>query len=116
MASVTQCPECGGRVSAYAAGCEHCGADLDAHRRVLRETTPVGRPPREWTFPLTKGELAWLAATLFFALYVSPLGVLMGVLGAWDRRDNDRSLAFWLLVACTVLGAVLSVLPLLRGA
>ncbi len=113
MAGATTCPECGGRVSAYAAGCEHCGADLDAHRRTVRDTTPVGRAPREWTFPLTRGELAWLLPTLFFALYVSPVGVLMAGFGAWDRSDNDRRLAFWLLVACGVLGAVLSVLPLL---
>ncbi len=115
MANATTCPSCGGRVSAYAAGCEHCGADLDAHRRDLRQTTPLGRPPREWTFPLTPGELGWLLPTLFFALYVAPLGVLMGGFGAWDRRDNGRTLAFVLLVACALLGAVLSVLPLLRG-
>ena len=64
---------------------------------------------------VTAGELAFLAVALFFCLFVSPVGVLLAGFGAWDRRDNDRALAFGLLVAFAALGAVLSILPLLTG-
>lgn len=45
MAGATTCPECGGRVSAYAAGCEHCGADLEAHARRTRMEAADAPPP-----------------------------------------------------------------------
>ena len=64
---------------------------------------------------LTPGEVGYLAVALFFCLFVAPLGVLVAGFGAWDRRDNDRTVAFALLVACAALGAVLSILPLLTG-
>ena len=64
---------------------------------------------------VTPGELAFLAVTLFFCLFVSPVGVLLAGFGAWDRRDDDRPLAFALLFAFGALGAVLSILPLLTG-
>ena len=65
--------------------------------------------------PLTAGELAFLAVALFFCLFVSPVGVLLAGLGAWDRHDDGRTLAFALLAAFAALGAVLSILPLLPG-
>ena len=64
---------------------------------------------------VTPGELAFLAVTLFFCLFVSPVGVLLAGFGAWDRRDHDRPVAFALLVTFAALGAVLSILPLLTG-
>ncbi len=65
--------------------------------------------------PLTPGELAYLGVALFFCLWVAPLGVLVAGFGAWDRHDDGRTLAFALLVAFAVLGAVRSILPLLTG-
>ena len=32
MPDRSRCPNCGSRVSPYAAGCAQCGADLDFHR------------------------------------------------------------------------------------
>ena len=64
---------------------------------------------------MTPGEVAYAAVALFFCLWVSPLGVLVAGFGAWDRWENDRTATFALLAAFAVLGAVLSVLPLLTG-
>ena len=46
MAGATTCPECGKRVSAYAAGCDGCGADLEAHARRRRQEAANAPPPR----------------------------------------------------------------------
>ena len=46
MSAATTCPECGRRVSAYAAGCENCGADLEAHARRARLAAANAPPPR----------------------------------------------------------------------
>ena len=46
MAGATTCPECGKRVSAYAAGCDGCGADLEAHARRRRLEEANAPPPR----------------------------------------------------------------------
>ena len=62
---------------------------------------------------ITPGEAGYLAVTLFFCLFVAPLGVLVAGFGAWDRHDDGRTVPFALLVACGALGVVRSILPLL---
>lgn len=47
MTSPHICPECGERVSAFAAGCALCGADLDP-RRGQREHSPGQRFASSW--------------------------------------------------------------------
>ena len=76
--SATTCPGCGKRVSAYAAGCADCGADLDEHRRRL-QAVPGGKPPKrrralpkvagDFT-PLTRGEILWAVLTIFFVPFL----------------------------------------------
>jgi hypothetical protein len=46
LSAATTCPQCGRRVSAYAAGCEGCGADLEAHARRARLAAADAPPPR----------------------------------------------------------------------
>lgn len=41
------CPSCGERVSAFAAGCALCGAELDP-RRAQRRQPPAGRVLSAW--------------------------------------------------------------------
>lgn len=47
MTSPHICPRCGERVSAFAAGCALCGADLDP-RRAQRPQSPAGRLRSGW--------------------------------------------------------------------
>lgn len=43
---LTRCPNCGERVSAFAAGCSQCGADLDISRFRRRRMGQAGNQAR----------------------------------------------------------------------
>lgn len=43
---LTRCPNCGKRVTAYAAGCDECGADLDISRFRKRREQSAGTQAR----------------------------------------------------------------------
>jgi hypothetical protein len=98
VAGATTCPECGKRVSAYAAGCDGCGADLEAHARRRRmeaaDAPPPGPASRVGTalrggvraLGVTRAEgfvVALTAALLFYlpalALVAAGLAVMHGV-------------------------------------
>jgi len=115
MATARSCPECGKRVSAFAAGCEHCGADLEAHARRERLTAVPGGAPRRGrtrtrgrTVSLPRPAIGpaaagYLAATLFAALFLAPLGLLLAGLGGWGAQSEGRRS---LLLAFVAVGVV----------
>jgi hypothetical protein len=71
MADRSRCPNCGERVSPYAAGCAVCGADLDAKRW---DTGPgAGQQVSSWLSSLTHGAIPdWAVwALVAFAILVA---------------------------------------------
>ena len=117
MASATTCPDCGARVSAYAAGCEACGADLEAHARRRRleaadEQAARRLAPIDWGgIPLSRWEVVYLVALVFAVIWISALGILLGVLGAMHGFYEGRR---WWMASCGGLGAIALALELLR--
>jgi hypothetical protein len=116
VSTARRCPECGAKVSAFAAGCASCGADLEAHarrERLAAEAAPARRIPRI-SLPrpeVTAVEAAWLAGTVFAVAFVSALGILMAVLGGMHAVYESRR---WLIAAYVVLGAIAALLELSR--
>jgi hypothetical protein len=108
VSTARRCPECGAKVSAFAAGCASCGADLEAHarrERLAAEAAPARRLPK-LSLPrpeITPLEAAWLAATAFAVAFVSALGILLAVLGAMHGVYEARR---WLVALYVVLGVV----------
>ena len=117
MAGATTCPECGSRVSAYAAGCEKCGADLEAHarRRRLQEADEVAArrlAPIDWgSLPVSRWEAVYLLGTVFAVIWISVLGIVLGVLGAMHGFYEGRR--GWMAL-CGALAAVALALELIR--
>lgn len=112
MAVAQTCPECGTRVSAYAAGCAVCGADLEAYARERRLAAEAGaaredrrRLPqlRVPQLGLSAIDAVLLAVTLFFVLFVPVVGILCAVLGVMHGHYEGRR---GLLIAYAVLGVV----------
>jgi uncharacterized membrane protein len=96
VAGATRCPECGARVGAYAAGCEACGADLEGHarRRRLEGDAELSRrrvAPINWgELPLSGWEAAYLLLTVFAVVWISVVGIVLGVLGVMHGYYEDR--------------------------
>ena len=117
MAGATTCPECGARVSAYAAGCESCGADLEAHarRRRLQAADEVAArrlAPIDWSaLPLSRWEAVYLVVTVFAVIWISVVGILLGVLGVMHGSYEGRRA--WMAI-CGALAAVALGLELSR--
>ena len=117
MASATTCPECGARVSAYAAGCEACGADLEAHARRRRleaadEVAARRLAPIDWSgLPVSAWEAVYLVVTVFAVIWVSVLGIVLGLLGAMHGFYEGRR--GWMAL-CGVLAAAALALELAR--
>ena len=102
------CPECSGRVTAYAAGCEHCGADLDAWRR----RTPVAEaePARSITLP----RVSWVAVglfagTLFAVLWITVLGLGLALFGVAHGHFERQPRVMVAYGALAVLAAALEI-------
>jgi len=117
VASATTCPECGARVSAYAAGCEACGADLEAHARRRRlqsadEAAARRLAPIDWgSLPVSLWEAVYLVATVFAVIWISVLGIVLGLLGAMHGFYEDRR--GWMIL-CGALAAAALALELVR--
>lgn len=98
MARATRCPDCGEPVSAFAAGCAICGADLDAHRRRLAERpgvadaarrVPAVGLPRDLASRIDP-DVALVTVTVLFLFLMPAMGALLAGLGAWDRNRSGR--------------------------
>ena len=117
MAGATTCPECGARVSAYAAGCEACGADLEAHarRRRLEASDEIAArrlAPIDWgTLPVSGWEAAYLLVTVFAVIWISVLGIVLGLLGVLHGFYEGRR--GWMVLCGTLAGGALA-LELIR--
>lgn len=107
-------------MSAYAAGCAVCGADLEAYarrRRLAEEAAAASGGARRVAVPrvrmrevgLSAIDAVLLAVTLFFVLFVSALGILCAVLGMMHGYYESRR---GLLAAYAVLGAVVAAFEL----
>jgi hypothetical protein len=121
VSTARRCPECGARVSAFAAGCASCGADLEAYARRERlaaeaAATAPRRGPRlpRPSLPrpsVSVAEGAWLAATVFCVAFVSALGILLAVLGGMHGVYEGRR---GLVAAYVVLGVIAAARELSR--
>jgi hypothetical protein len=82
----TVCPSCGQPVSAFAAGCAYCGADLESHRRKLRRRGPS--LPR---LGLRLDPHVVLVTFTVLLVLISPLlGLILAAVGAQDRHRSGQ--------------------------
>jgi hypothetical protein len=105
---VSKCPSCGEPVSAFAAGCAICGADLEkarAERATRRRPELPGMPS------LSAGGIDWaqLAIALILAVAFSPLGLLLSVYWAvrHQRYGETSMMLVMLATAALALAAIL---------
>ena len=120
MAGATTCPECGARVSAFAAGCAKCGADLELHARQQRlaaAQAPTARGPRLPRPALPRPDLsvpegAFLAITVFSAFFVSVLGIVLGLIGVMHGVYEDKRWLAALFGALALVAAAKELLAL----
>jgi hypothetical protein len=113
----TRCPGCGEPVSAFAAGCAICGADLERHRRELAdrrvELPHVPRAARRPRFRFDP-HVALVALVLLATLLSPFLALIMAAVGAQDRHRNGRMGERNLFIALAVVNLSLAFLPQLR--
>jgi hypothetical protein len=79
MADRARCPNCGERVSPFAAGCAICGANLDVRRW---DTGPgAGQRAGSWLSALTFGsEIGkWLLIVAVLLVVRAPVLALLGI-------------------------------------
>jgi len=115
--AVTHCPNCGQRVTPFAAGCAVCGADLDAARaaRAARSAKLRIELPRLSPGGGSAGghaiDWAHLAVAVLVALAIPPVGLLLALFWASRRhRDGDLPMTVAML-ATAVLAAVAMFAP-----
>jgi hypothetical protein len=76
MADRSRCPNCGERVSPYAAGCAVCGADLDTGRW---DAGPgVTQQASSWLGAITRGGLPMWA---LWAIVILAVAIAYGLIG-----------------------------------
>ena len=121
MSAATTCPECGRRVSAYAAGCENCGADLEAHARRARLAAANAPPPRGASkvrlalgrgvgrLGVTRAEAGVVLLTLVLIAYLPALSLVVSGLAIMHGVFEGRRGWTALFVVLAVLALVLSI-------
>ena len=108
-----RCPECGEPVSAFAAGCAICGADLERHRaeEAARRARRPAVPAPAVRLPSVDDDWLMLGLTAVLVLFAPLFGLILAVIGARDpRRANHRT---WLL-ALAGIAVLIMVLPATR--
>ena len=117
MKRATKCPGCGEPVSAFAAGCAICGADLEQHRRELADRhidlphVPRVASPARFRFDAH----AVLVALVLLATFLSPfLALIMAGIGVQDRHRNGQIGQRNLFIALVVVNLALAFVPALR--
>ena len=97
--AVTHCPNCGQRVTPYAAGCAVCGADLEAARARRSARPHIELPRSPWG---SSGRIEWLnvAVAVLASLALAPVGLILGIY--WATRYNREGNT---LMAVLMLGA-----------
>jgi hypothetical protein len=111
--AITHCPQCGERVTPYAAGCAVCGADIEtARNEVAARRGPsrvIGGPgmPR---FRIDDDALRLIIA-LLVALAAPLFGLLLACWFAWHAHGENRPGMRNAMLAIAVLAA----LPMVTG-
>ena|SRR2546423_1160362 len=99
--AISRCPRCGEPVTAYAAGCAICGADIQAARRRLEERRLPTLPP------IRLGEDGLRFAIALLVALAAPLfGVPLAAFFAWQLHGGGRTTARNLMLAVLVLAVV----------
>jgi hypothetical protein len=101
-----RCPECGERVTPFAAGCALCGADLDPQRHT-RSPGPVSRwSPALPTLPGVNHDVVAAIVLTLLALFAPLLGLLISGLRAYGEeragRVRQRNIALAFAAICGV--------------
>jgi hypothetical protein len=106
---VPKCPNCGTPVSAFAAGCAVCGADLEA-ARARQATKPRLELPGLPSFGATGG-IDWiqLVIALILAVGFSTLGLVLSMYWAVrHQRYSETTMTVLMLVTAAIsLAAIL---------
>lgn len=108
-----RCPQCGEPVSAFAAGCAICGADLERHRaeQAQRRAKLPDVPVPSVRLPAVDDDWLFLGLTAVLALLAPLLGLILAVIGARDPARANRRTAF---IALAVLAVAITILPATR--
>lgn len=113
--AVTHCPNCGQRVTPFAAGCAVCGTDLEAARRARsakpRLELPRAQLPRaNWYRGASAGRVDWvhLAVAVLAALALAPVGLLLALYWATRyNRDGETVMTIAMLVVAALAAAAI---------
>jgi hypothetical protein len=112
-----RCPQCGEPVSAFAAGCAICGADLERHRaeqaarRAQRRAKVPDVPVPSVRLPALDDDWLFLGLTVVLVLFAPLFGLVLAVIGARDPVRANRRTAF---VVLALLAVAIMVLPATR--
>jgi hypothetical protein len=99
-----RCPDCGEPVSAFAAGCAICGADLERYRaeEAARRRRVPSVPAPSVRLPEVDDDWLMLGLTTVLVLVAPLFGLILAVLGARDPRRANRRTWFVALAAIAV--------------
>jgi hypothetical protein len=106
--AITKCPKCGSPVTAYAAGCAVCGADIEAARTAVAERRV--HLPSAPSLRLGDDGLR-LVLGLIVALAAPVFGLLLASWFAWQMHNEGRATARNLMLAVVLIAAI----PLITG-
>ena len=111
MARADRCPECRSPIHPFAATCSNCGADLDAHRRRLREGRRrlTARPPRVSLDRELRDLVLITVVMLLLALYAPLFGIVLALIVGWQGRRNGAARQERAALVCGGIGFVVFV-------
>jgi hypothetical protein len=115
---VSKCPDCGTPVSAFAAGCAICGADLEKARaeRAAKRRPELPGMPELPSFGRSGGvDWAQLAIALILAVAFSPLGFLLSVYWAVRHQRYGETTMMVLMLVTTAIALAAILHPLWFG-
>jgi hypothetical protein len=108
--AVTHCPNCGQRVTPFAAGCAVCGADLEAARAKRSARPRIELPSVRWGGGGSGRRIDWLhlAIAVLVALAVPPVGLLLALFWASRRyRDGEPVMTAAMLAVAALAAAAI---------
>jgi hypothetical protein len=110
--AVTHCPQCGQRVTPFAAGCAVCGADLEAARAARSAKPRIELPPirRFGIGGGSAGRFDWVhvAVAVVVALAIPPVGLLLALYWASRRhQDGEPAMTAVMLVVAALATAAI---------
>ena len=105
--AVTHCPDCGQRVTPFAAGCAVCGADLEAARAAKSAKRRIELPRARCYSGSSSGRIDWvhLAVAIVVALAIPPVGLLLALYWASRRYNDGEPVMAALMLAAAALAA-----------